>query len=181
MSIGEWTTINGELLQGEAMSQDEVTRIRINKQSIGIIGLKRVMNEMAQEYADRPDAEVQAELVKRISEKNYIPAPAKEDYGKALLREFNKFLGRPYEEHASEELEIKVLGPGCARCDSLEREIMEVLAEMDMSADLEHVRDVKEIGRYGVMGTPALIINGKVKCIGSVPPREKIVQWLKEL
>ena len=181
MSIGERTTINGRLLQGEAMSQDDVTRIRINKQLIGIIGLKRVMNEMAQEYADRPDAEVRAELVKRISEKNYIPAPAKEDYGKALLREFNKFLGRPYEEDASEELEIKVLGPGCARCDSLEREIMEVLAEMDMSADLEHVRDVKEIGRYGVMGTPALIINGKVKCVGSVPPREKIVQWLKEL
>jgi small redox-active disulfide protein 2 len=181
MSIGEWTTINGELLQGEAMSQDNVTRIRINKQSIGIIGLTRVMQEMGKEYADRPDNEVQTELIKRISEKNYIPAPAKEDYGKALLREFNKFLGRPYEEDASEELEIKVLGPGCARCDSLEREIMEVLAEMDMSADLEHVRDVKEIGRYGVMGTPALIINGKVKCIGSVPPREKIVQWLKEL
>ena len=181
MSIGEWTTINGELLQGEAMSQDNVTRIRINKQSIGIIGLTRVMQEMGKEYADRPDNEVQTELIKRISEKNYIPAPAKEDYGKALLREFNKFLGRPYEEDASEELEIKVLGPGCARCDSLEREIMEVLAEMDMSADLEHVRDVKEIGRYGVMGTPALIINGKVKCIGSVPPREKIVQWLKDV
>jgi protein-disulfide isomerase len=50
-----------------------------------------------------------------------------------------------------------------------------------LSADLEHVRDVKEIGRYGVMGTPALIINGRVKCVGSVPPREKIVKWLKEL
>jgi protein-disulfide isomerase len=58
---------------------------------------------------------------------------------------------------------------------------MEALAEMDLSADLEHVRDVKEIGRYGVMGTPAVIINGKVKCVGSVPSREKIIEWLKEL
>jgi protein-disulfide isomerase len=57
---------------------------------------------------------------------------------------------------------------------------MEVLAEMDLSADLEHVRDIKEIGRYGVMGTPALIINGRVKCVGSVPPRDKIIEWLKE-
>jgi len=93
------------------MSQDDVTRIKVNKQSIGIIGLKPVMEEMAQEYAERPDTEVQAELVKRVSRTNYIPNQATEDYGKALLREFNKFLGRPYEEDASEGLEIKVLGP----------------------------------------------------------------------
>jgi small redox-active disulfide protein 2 len=163
------------------MSQDDVLRIKVNKQPVGIIGLKRVLQEINEEYADRPDAEVEIELLKRISEKNYIPAPAKADYGKALLREFNKYLGRPYEDDAAEELEIKVLGPGCDRCDKLERELMEVLAEMDLSADLEHVRDIKEIGRYGVMGTPALIINGRVKCVGSVPPRDKIIEWLKEL
>jgi hypothetical protein len=70
------------------MSQGDVTRIKVNKQSIGIIGLKRVMQEMGEEYADRPDAEVETELLKRISEKNYIPAPAEVDYGKALMREF---------------------------------------------------------------------------------------------
>lgn len=162
------------------MSQDDVTRIKVNKQSIGIVGLKPVMEEMVQEYAERPDHEVQTELVKRVSRTNYIPNQAREDYGKVLLLEFNKFLGRPYEEDASEGLEIKVLGPGCARCDNLERELMEVLAEMDLSADLEHVRDIKEIGRYGVMGTPALIINGKVVCVGTVPAKEKIKEWLSE-
>ena len=86
------------------MSQDEVTRIRINKQSIGIIGLTRVMQEMGKEYADRPDNEVQTELVRRISKRNYVPGSAKEVYSKSLLREFNKFLGRPYEEDVSEEL-----------------------------------------------------------------------------
>ena len=163
------------------MSQDDVTRIRINKQPIGIIGLKRVIEEMGKEYIDRPDSDIETELVRRISEKNYVPAPAKGDYGKALLREFNKFLGRPHEDDAAEGLEIKVLGPGCDRCDKLERELMEVLAEMGLSADLEHVRDIKEIGRFGGMGTPALIINGKVMCVGSVPPREKIIKWLKAL
>jgi len=57
---------------------------------------------------------------------------------------------------------------------------MEVLAEMSLSADLEHVRDIKEIGRYGVMGTPALVINGKVVCVGTVPAKEKIKEWLSE-
>jgi small redox-active disulfide protein 2 len=162
------------------MSQDDLTRIKVNKQSIGIIGLKHIMEGMAKEYAQGSDAEVQTELVRRVSKKNYIPGPAKEDYGKALLQEFNKFLGRPYEDDASEGLEIKVLGPGCARCDQLEREVMEVLAEMSLSADLQHVKDVKEIAQYGVMGTPALVINGKVMSVGTVPNKAKMKEWLSE-
>ena len=162
------------------MSKEDLTKIRINNQLIGIIGLRDVMEEMAEEYAERPDAQVQTALLKRLSRKNYIPDHAKEDYGKALLREFNKFLGRPYEEDVSEDLEIKVLGPGCARCDRLERELMEVLADMNVAADLEHVRDIMEIGRYGVMGTPALVINGKIMCVGTVPTKEKIKEWLSE-
>jgi len=162
------------------MSEDEVVRIKVNKQSVGIIGLKHVMEETAREYAEKPDAEVQDALVRRISKKNYIPDHAKEEYGRAFLREFNKSLGRPYEEEASEELEIKVLGPGCARCDKLEREVMEVMSDMALPGYLEHVRDVKEIGGYGVMGTPALVINGKVMCVGEIPPKEKIKEWLSE-
>jgi hypothetical protein len=54
------------------------------------------------------------------------------------------------------------------------------MAEIDLAADLEHVRDIKEIGRYGVMGTPALIINGEVKAVGRVPSRGQIKNWLKQ-
>jgi small redox-active disulfide protein 2 len=162
------------------MSKDDVTRIRINKQSIGIIGLKDFMEEMAGEYAEKSDDKLQAELIKRLSRKNYIPERAKDDYGKALLREFKKFLGKPYEEEISEGLEIKVLGPGCPQCNRLEKELMEVMAEMNLGADVEHITDIKEIGRYGVMGTPALVVNGKIKSVGSVPPRGKIIGWLKE-
>ena len=162
------------------MAESEITNIRINSLSVGIIGLEHIMEGMAKEYAQGSDAEVQTELVRRVSKKNYIPGHAKEDYGKALLREFNKFLGRPYEDDASEGLEIKVLGPGCARCDLLEREVMEVLAEMSLSADMQHVRDVKEIAQFGVMGTPALVINGKVMSVGTVPNKAKMKAWLSE-
>ena len=173
--------MGGSPRKGDAvMSQDDVTRIRVNNQWVGVIGLKGFMEEMAAEYANKPDAEVQAELVERVCRRNYVPEPAKEAYGKALLREFSKFLGKPYEDEASAGLEIKVLGPGCDRCNALERELMEVLAEMNLSADLEHIRDIREIGKHGVMGTPALIIDGEVKCVGTVPPRNKIVAWLKE-
>jgi small redox-active disulfide protein 2 len=162
------------------MSQDDVTQIRVGNSQVGIIGLKAVIEDMVDEYGDRPDGEVTEKLLNRLSKKNYIPEKAKESYGKAFLREFKKFLGKPIEEEAPEGLEIKVLGPGCAQCDRLEQELMQVMAEAGIMADMEHVRDIKEIGRYGVMGTPALIINGQVKSVGKVPLKSKLIEWLKE-
>jgi len=52
--------------------------------------------------------------------------------------------------------------------------------QLDLAADLEHVRDIKEIGKYGVMGMPALLINGKVLSVGRVPPKAKLKEWLEE-
>ena len=57
---------------------------------------------------------------------------------------------------------------------------MEVLAELELAADLEHVWDVAEIGRYGVMGSPALVVNDKVLSVGIVPTKVKIKSWLVE-
>ncbi len=57
---------------------------------------------------------------------------------------------------------------------------MAVISEMDLAADIEHVTDISEIGSYGVMGTPALVINGEVKAVGSIPPKTKLKQWLQD-
>jgi small redox-active disulfide protein 2 len=162
------------------MSQDDVMQIKVDTFTVGIIGLKAVLEEMAHEFADKPDEEIQTELLKRLSKRNYLSDKAKDGYAKAFLREFKKFLGKPYEEEISGALEIKVLGPGCPQCDKLEQELMAVMAETGIPADIDHVRDIKEIGKFGVMGTPALIIKGKVKSVGSVPPKNKLIEWLKE-
>ena len=155
-------------------------QIKLDNHAVGIIGLKTAMEEMANEYTERPDDEVGAEFLKRLSGKNYIPDRVKTNYAKAFLREFKKFLGKPYDEEASRGLEIKVLGQGCAQCDRLTKELMDVMAEINLSADLEHIRDIKEIGTYGVMGMPALILNGKVMSVGRVPPKAKLKEWLSE-
>jgi len=144
------------------------------------MGLKTVMENMAAEYEDRPDQEVVETLLNRLGKRNYIPEKVKENYGKAFLREFKKFQGKPYEDEVQEGLVIKVLGPGCVQCDRLDQELMQAMAEEGIMADMEHIRDIKEIGKYGVMGTPALIINGKVKSVGKVPPINKLKEWLKE-
>jgi protein-disulfide isomerase len=55
---------------------------------------------------------------------------------------------------------------------------MGVLSELNLAGDLEHVTDIKEIARYGVLGSPALIINGKVLAVGSVPGKKQLAEWL---
>jgi len=162
------------------MSQDDIVQIKVDKHSVGIIDFKAVMEKMAGEYDERPDAEISAELLHRLSKKNYIPENAKESYGKAFLREFKKIIGKSFDRDIPEGLQIKVLGPGCTQCDRLEQEVIEVLSEMDLSADVDHVRDIKEIGTYGVMGTPALIINGKVMAVGKVPTKSRMKKWFLE-
>ena len=162
------------------MLQDEVTQIRVGNSPVGIMGIKIVMAEMAEEYGERPDQEVLEELLHRLGKRNYIPQKVSENYGKAFLMEFKKFLGKSVGEEEREGLVIKVLGQGCVQCDRLEQELMQVMTESGIMADMEHVRDVKEIGGYGVMGTPALIVNDKVKSVGKVPSRAQLLQWLKE-
>jgi len=162
------------------MSQKDVRQIKVGKHTVGIIGLKSIIEEVANDFAEKQETEIIDELLKRLSVKNYIPGNIREKYGKAFIREFNKFVGRPYEEEVFEGLVVKVLGQGCTQCDKLEQELMHVMAEYEFIADIEHVRDIKEIGKYGVMGMPALIVNGKVKSVGRVPPKNKLVEWLKE-
>jgi len=162
------------------MSPKDVSKIKVGKHNIGIIGLKNTFEEAANDFTGKPEAEVINELLKRLSRKNYIPDNIREEYGRAFLREYNKFIGRPYEKEVFEGLEVKVLGQGCTQCDKLEQELMQVMAEFGFAADIEHVRDIKEIGSYGVMGMPALIINGKIKSVGRVPPKNQLIEWLKE-
>jgi small redox-active disulfide protein 2 len=162
------------------VSEDDVMQIKVDKHRVGIIGMRSVMEGMAEGYTERSEDKVQTELLKRLSKKNYIPNQARESYAKSFLREFKKFLGKPYDEEVSEGLEIRILGPGCAQCATLEQEVMAVMAEMNLAADIEHVRDMSEIRRYGVMATPALVINGKVKCAGRVPGRATIKEWLND-
>ena len=161
------------------MTSDEVIQIKVGKNRMGIIGLKQILSEVTQAHAGRQDSEIEAELLNRLSKKNYIPEHARAAYGQAFLREFKKSIGQSVEESEENYLEVKVLGPGCARCNQLEQDIMAVMNELNLAGNIEHVTDMITIGEYGVMGTPALILNGKVMAVGTVPPKAKLKSWLQ--
>lgn len=159
---------------------DDHSRIRVGDHEVGLIGLQQAIEEIAQSHSDKTDEEVQHTLVERLSKKNYIPNSAKEDYGRAFVRAFRKFLGQPCEEASEGPLRIVILGPGCYQCNHLEQTVMQVLNEMALPASLEHVTDIKEMAQYGFVRTPALIINGQIVAKGTVPSVKKIKEWLTE-
>lgn len=75
-------------------------------------------------------------------------------------------------------MDVKVLGPGCAKCKTLFAEVQKAVAQSGVEAKLEKVEKIDEIMRFGVMTTPALVIDGEVKCSGRVAPLREIVSWL---
>lgn len=151
-----------------------VRQIKVGKHNTGIVGLDDVLKKMAGSMQQASGKEIAAEMIQRLSKKNYIPSEAYMEYENAFIKAYRKFTGQAIPEDPLEQVEIKVLGAGCPNCDKLEMTLMELIEEMGVSTDLEHVRDMKEIASYGVMGSPALVINRKVKAVGSVPPKSTL-------
>jgi small redox-active disulfide protein 2 len=75
-------------------------------------------------------------------------------------------------------LDIKVLGPGCANCIKLESMCREVVAENNLEATIEKVTKVENFWKYGVMLSPALVVNGKVLVQGKLPTKHTLIHWL---
>jgi small redox-active disulfide protein 2 len=75
-------------------------------------------------------------------------------------------------------MDVKVLGTGCARCKKLHAEVEKAVAQTGVSARVEKVEQMDEIAKYGVMRTPALVIDGQVKCSGRIAPAPEIASWL---
>ena len=74
---------------------------------------------------------------------------------------------------------IKILGSGCAKCNRLEQLTREAVAELGLTAEFEHVRDMDQIMAYPVMTTPALVIDEQVKSAGRIPSKEELLGWLR--
>jgi small redox-active disulfide protein 2 len=161
------------------MAEADVTQIMVGGHRVGIIGLTPVLEAVAKEFVGRTETEIQAALMERMGKSNYIAPSAQAAYETAFFREYKKFIGEPLPEESGGQLQIKVLGPGCPECDRLEKDLMTVMTELNLPADLDHVRDIKEIACYGVMGNPALVINGKVVAAGRVPSKNQLRDWLK--
>lgn len=77
-------------------------------------------------------------------------------------------------------MEIKVLGPGCAKCSEVEKIMRTAVAEAGAAATIEKITDFQRIASFGVFATPAVVIDGQVKCVGKVPSKSEALSWIKK-
>ncbi len=77
-------------------------------------------------------------------------------------------------------MQIKVLGTGCPKCRALYSAVGETVKEMGLQAEVVKVEDIKEILEAGVMLTPGLIVNGKLKASGKVPSKAELKRYIEE-
>jgi len=77
-------------------------------------------------------------------------------------------------------MKVQIFGKGCPRCRKLEANTKKAIQELGIQAEVEKVQDMREFSKFGVMMTPALAIDGKVKCSGEIASPDKIKKWLKE-
>ena len=77
-------------------------------------------------------------------------------------------------------MDIKVLGPGCPRCQQTEKIVKEALAEAGVDASVKKITDTMEIAGYGVFGTPAVVIDGEVKSVGKIPSKSDVKSWIQK-
>ena len=75
-------------------------------------------------------------------------------------------------------MKIEILGTGCAKCHKLDELVRETAKDAGVSAEITKVEDIKKIMTYGVMTTPALVIDGEVKVAGKIPAADQIKSWL---
>jgi small redox-active disulfide protein 2 len=77
-------------------------------------------------------------------------------------------------------MDIKVLGPGCAKCQQTEKIVKEAITEAGVDARVEKVTNTMEIAGYGVFGTPAVVVNGEVKSVGKIPNKADVKKWISK-
>jgi hypothetical protein len=161
------------------MEEKDYRLVLIGNTQVGLIGLKGIFEELKSEKG-KPDALIKERLIEKASHKNYIPRSVREEYEKALFREFKKFFGEKVEEERGGFLEVVILGQGCYSCNKLEEDILAVLSETGIQASLNHITDPALMSQYERVTMPALIINGRVKSQGILPMKSVIKKWLEE-
>ncbi len=152
-------------------------QIKIGRATIGLVGIDVALSQIMNCNLER--AEAINQLFREVASQNYIPPGMREEYRLALTKEYDRLQGDKATQK-DKNLIIRILGPGCVSCNNIQKLVFEIMAEMQIKADIFQIHDLDEIGRLGVLQTPALIINGDIKSTGRLPTRSQIEEWLRQ-
>jgi len=77
-------------------------------------------------------------------------------------------------------MKIEILGMGCPKCKKTTQNAQQAVKELEIDAEIIKVEELEKITEYGVMMTPALVIDGEVKAAGKIPSKQEIINWIEE-
>ncbi|MBN1349313.1 thioredoxin family protein [candidate division KSB1 bacterium] len=158
------------------MSQ-EIVKIIIGNQRIGIAGLKEIFDAIKSMQL-HGDASIRAILLEKVKRSNYVSPSMEKEYADALLKFYKKSIGIQVEDDVPAGITFYILGPGCPACDQIARDILSILVELNMAANVEHIRDINEIANFGMIRTPAVVMNKKIILSGRTIPRLQLKELL---
>ncbi len=144
-------------------------QIRIGGSTIGIIGVDEIFTEVKASTV-KDDKALKQLILEKVKEKNYVPPQLEDLYREDLFDEYKVFTAQQKSRTREPGVpEIRVYGPGCTRCEQMDRAVMEVIARKGLQVDYQYIKDIREMMKLGIMGTPALAINGALVVAGRVP------------
>lgn len=148
--------------------------IKIGNVTIGLMGLDTSLNKA---LAEKMNANAATDFIyDMIEEQNYIPNGMIKQYKEAIKREYQKLQGIKDEDNKG--LIIRIFGTGCTVCNTIHAMVIDAMMREGIAADIEMIHDPDEIGRHGVMSTPAIMINGQIKVSGRQPTPAQLQDWL---
>jgi small redox-active disulfide protein 2 len=155
--------------------------LKVGDSTVGLRGLDGALSELAGRYGSSgiSPEKAAALLLERLEAMNYVPESARSAYLEALRVLWDrKVSGKCLGDDVN--LQVRILGPGCEGCNRLERMVLDIFQENGIAADIEHVRELDEIWRYGVIATPALVLGDRVMSSGRIPARAVVEGWIKD-
>ncbi|MCX5831524.1 MAG: thioredoxin family protein [Deltaproteobacteria bacterium] len=158
---------------------EQSRQIRIGGNTVGIIDLDEIFSEV-RAAGVKGDKAVKQLIIEKVKVKNYVPLQLEDMYREDLFDEYRVFTGQQASRTRKPGVpEIRVYGPGCPLCEQLDRLVMEVIARKGLQVDYRYIKDIREMMKLGLMGTPALVINGKLIAVGRVPNSRELEEILK--
>jgi hypothetical protein len=159
----------------------DIRQIKVNGRQVGLKGLGEALEELAADFAPEREDELTGALLERMGKLNYIPGPAREAYAAALRDQLRLAAGlEPLAQAGAGPLRVQVACGGCAGGDRLIQAVYDAMARLGLEGAVERVSNELEIAALGLRGTPALLVNGQAKAVGSIPPDSQIETWLSE-
>ena len=154
---------------------EEITQLTIGGQKIGLIGLAEIFENLKNKNLS-DESDLKARLLQHVRVQNYMPDSRSDEYAQALLREYKKFAGLPVEPFDEKPTfpTIRILGSGCTACETMEKDVRAILTELNIAADVDHIRDINQIAEYGMVRTPSLVINDEIVLNGRSLPKSQL-------